>query len=55
MPQVGITHFDDDANLQTTMVEVTTEALGYNCWAPARFLGGVCDRYYTCKYAVKAH
>jgi len=55
MPEVGIVNFDDEGNLHTNNVTVTAEALGVNCWLPARFLGGQCDRYYTCKYAEKAN
>ncbi|MBA7466228.1 hypothetical protein ES707_01405 [subsurface metagenome] len=55
MPEVGIVNFDDEGNLHTNKVTVTAEELGVNCWLPARFLGGQCDRYYTCKYAEKAN
>jgi len=55
MPKVGIVNFDDNGNLHTNTVTVTKEELGVNCWLPARFLGGECDRYYICKYAEKAN
>ncbi|MDO9579935.1 MAG: hypothetical protein Q7J06_05135, partial [Bacteroidales bacterium] len=55
MPKVGIVNFDDNGNLHTNMVTVTKEELGVNCWLPARFLGGECDRYYNSRHTEKAN
>lgn len=33
---------------------VRFKQLGNNCWLPARFLGGVCDRHAKCEYPEKA-
>src|SRR4030042_625342 len=54
MPEVGITQFDENGKIKITKVEVTKEQMGANCWLPARFLGGTCDRFYICRYAEKA-
>ena len=55
MPKIGIVSFDENGDLHTNTVTVTKEELGVNCWLPARFLGGECDRYYICSYAEKAN
>lgn len=34
-------------------IEVKQSELGTNCWLPARFLGGKCQRYKRCKYPEK--
>jgi hypothetical protein len=53
MPRIGFIHFDEHGRVKQETVEVTAEQLGCSCILPARFLGGTCDRFYICKYAVK--
>jgi len=55
MPRVGITRFDENGKIIVETVTVTREELSVGCWLPARFLRGECDRYYICKYGVKAN
>jgi len=53
MPKIGFIHFDEKGVVREDTVEVTQEQLGCECILPARFLGGTCDKFYTCKYSVK--
>ncbi|MBM4463829.1 MAG: hypothetical protein FJ012_11000 [Chloroflexi bacterium] len=55
MPKIGFIHFDENGVVREETVEVTREQLGCECILPARFLGGTCDRFYTCKYAAKVN
>ena len=54
MPRLGIVHFDERGQIHRTELQVTAQALAVNCWLPARFLGGRCDRQYSCRYIQKA-
>jgi hypothetical protein len=55
MPKLGIVHFDERGQIHQTELQVTAEELAVYCWLPARFLGGMCDRYYSCRYTQKAN
>ncbi len=52
MPDLVFHRFDEEANIHVQSVSVSSEELGASrCSLPARFLGGTCDRFYTCKEA----
>ena len=56
MPKLIFHHFDEKAQVHTTTATVTAAELAASqCWLPARFLGGPCDRYFHCQEAQEAN
>lgn len=56
MPKLIFHHFDEDAQIHVTAATVTAAELAASqCWLPARFLGGRCDRYFHCQEAQEAN
>jgi len=56
MPKLIFHHFDEEAQVHVSAVTVTAaELAASSCWLPARFLGGLCDRYFHCQEAKDAN
>jgi len=56
MPKLIFHHFDEEAQVHVTTATVTAVQLAASqCWLPARFLGGQCDRYFHCQEAHDAN